>query len=970
MIIGESVGEFESWVQSKRTARQFKLSNSRVAETVYSIPVVVHILHQGEDYGVKSNIPLEQVLSQIELLNQDFRRLNADTTDTRDIFKPVASDVKIEFVLAKRDPEGLPTSGIVRARASKDSYAIGEEGELQKVSYWPPDKYLNIWVTNLKSGLLGFAQFPVSDLAGLNDNLANKFLADGVTVDFEYFGLGYNAQDFSTGRTATHEIGHYLGLRHIWGDGGCGVDDFCEDTPAQDRASSSASCELSKESCGTADMIENFMDYTPDKCMNLFTKDQKERMRTVLEYSPRRRTLIESDASIAPIPVANDLGIKEVINPQTGICSARFMPEVVVRNYGTNTVSSFKIKAIINGIEWDSRTISTTLPPSGAYTVTFDEVLLEQSGVYTTLFEIVSVNQLVDENPDNNSRIIEASYQRLITLPVLETFDENSSQLVNKSDTPNQPFASIEEAPKDVANNKAMKFGYFDSDSSQLGSWEILLSPIIDLTKYPSLNVEFSYAYGHDGINTTDGLIVAASLDCGSTFEFDNIVFKRFGDALATAYVDPGEVFIPSGPAEWKKASFSINNFRGADKIQLAFIGQNGHGNDLYIDDISITSNNLADYDIGISDVTDLSFISCINQPVPTVEVKNYGKQPVITFSLSYSVDGVQNEMQVKNLFLNTGQTVEVPLQLGQLDDGIYQLKLDIDQPNGNADQRSSDNSFSRLFHIKTAQDVIPFRETFSSNRGEDDLYLHRLNNTGGRTWQIQNDNSLGSGNKVARMSSYDLTSLGDEFWLASRVLDLDEAVEASMSFKVSYAKRANRSERLRVMVSVDCGISFRDIVYDKRGSELAVTESDEFWTPSTAEDWRTEYVDLSDYAGNSNLLVAIVGTNGNGNNLYLDDVEFYLSSEPTPDFPAVDLIRVFPNPAKEIINVAFNLQERQTVLVRMQDVRGRIYFEKEYPNTLNQVYQLTTVNEANGLYLIQVITKDKASAQRVILRH
>ncbi|MEQ8808093.1 MAG: choice-of-anchor J domain-containing protein, partial [Imperialibacter sp.] len=213
-------------------------------------------------------------------------------------------------------------------------------------------------------------------------------------------------------------------------------------------------------------------------------------------------------------------------------------------------------------------------------------------------------------------------------------------------------------------------------------------------------------------------------------------------------------------------------------------------------------------------------------------------------------------------------------------------------------------------------------------------------------------------------------TVLGDEFWLVTKVLDLDEVDEASMSFKLSYAKRENRSERLRVMVSVDCGINFRDVVYDKRGSDLAITESEEFWAPSTSDDWKRETIDLSAYAGHSSVVVAIVGTNGNGNNMYLDDIEFYLSGEPTPVFPVEDLIRLFPNPAKEVINVAFSLAERQTVTLRMQDVRGRVYFEKEYPNTLNQIYQLTTVNEATGMYLIQAITKDKVTAQRVIIRH
>ncbi|MEQ8532271.1 MAG: choice-of-anchor J domain-containing protein, partial [Imperialibacter sp.] len=761
-----------------------------------------------------------------------------------------------------------------------------------------------------------------------------------------------------------------LGLRHIWGDGGCGSDDYCSDTPAADRASSSGSCELSKASCGSTDMIENYMDYSPDKCMNIFTKDQKERMRTVLEFSPRRRSLIGSEALVAPTLVANDLGIKTIINPVGGICSARFMPEIVVRNYGTSIITQFEVSAVINGLEWDSRTISTNLAPLAAYTVTFDEVLLDEGGLYTTSFEVVSVNQALDNNASNNKVSVDASYQRLISLPMLETFEENGSQLVMKADNPDQPFAAIRLAPKALVTNLAMEFAYFSADSTQFGDWEMLLSPIIDLTKYPSLTIDFDYAYGHDGINNSDGLLVAVSTDCGATFEYEDIVFQRFGEDLATTYVEPGQAFIPSGPAEWKKAFIALNNFKGADRIQLAFIGQNGLGNNLFLDDLKISSNNLADYDIGISEVTDLAFISCINQPVPTVEVKNFGKEPITSFSLSYTINNNSRELQVNNIFINTGQTINVPLEIDALEDGTYKLELALDQPNGNTDQRTSDNSFSQLFHVKTATDVIPFRETFASNRGIEETLLHRITNTDGRTWQIQSDESLSQGNKVARMTSYDLTVLGDEFWLATKVLDLDEVDEASMSFKLSYAKRENRSERLRVMVSVDCGINFRDVVYDKRGSDLAITESEEFWAPSTSDDWKRETIDLSAYAGHSSVVVAIVGTNGNGNNMYLDDIEFYLSGEPTPVFPVEDLIRLFPNPAKEVINVAFSLAERQTVTLRMQDVRGRVYFEKEYPNTLNQIYELTTVNEANGMYLIQAITKDKVTAQRVIIRH
>lgn len=973
-LIGESVQEFEDWVQKKELQRILMkyqaFAAGRVQATVYTVPVVVHVLHQGEEYGVGSNIPDEQIFSQIQTLNQDFRRLNPDTTETRDIFEPVAADSEIQFVLAQRDPEGLPTTGIVRSRAGQESYQIGEEEELSAISYWDPDKYLNVWVTNLKSGLLGFAQFPVSDFLGLQQDVINSFYPDGVTIDYEFFGTGYNTNDFSRGRTVTHEIGHYFGLRHIWGDGGCNTDDYLEDTPRQDGPGSSAACQLSRATCNSVDMVENYMDYSPDVCMNIFTEDQKERMRTVLEYSPRRRSLLNSDAALAPVSVAKDLGIRAIYEPGEGICTARFMPEVEVRNYGTSDIQQFEIRMTINDELWDSKVITTSLPSLATYTVAFDEVLLTEKGVYATEFEITGVDGGEDDNPQNDTKALNAVYQRLAILPVLENFDSSVSQFVSKSQHMLPSFAEVAVAPKDFAENQAMAFGFFEADSTFFGAWEVLLSPVIDVIKYPSITINFDYAYGHNGTSNVDGLIVAITTDCGNTFPSDGIVFRRFGNALATTIVDNNEEYMPLGPSEWKSVNVPLTGFQGAGKIQVAFIAQNGLGNNLYLDDILISSNSLADYDIGIEDVIDVPFVTCHESIQPTILVKNFGKEVIYNFSVFYSIGDIDGVVDVSNVQLFTGQSIEVPLPLPELPDGDYSLLLSLEDPNGQLDERQSDNAWSAVFHIRSDVDVIPLRETFTSGRNGEDPVMYRLTNEDNRTWQLQDDESLRAGNRVVRMTSYDLTALGDEFWLVSPVLNLSGVDEASVLFRVSYAKRANRSERLRVMVSTDCGTSFQNVVYDKRGSELAVTDSQEFWTPQTPGDWRTEFVDLSAYAGRSGVVVAIVGTNGNGNNLYLDDVEFFVSGDTLPVIPDEDIIRIFPNPAKEIVHVAFNLPQRETATLRFIDVKGRILLEKEYPNTLNQTYELTTLNEANGVYLLQVITPTTSSVQRVILRH
>lgn len=280
-----------------------KLSQTRAAaiedeETIYRIPVVVHIIHNtsnGVIGGRKNvNIPDDQIFSQIEVLNQDYRRIPGTAGYNDD---PVGADTKIEFCLATRDPDGNATNGIVRVYHAKSTWNLFEFNKLASISNWPSDKYLNIWVTNLPSGTLGFAQFPESDEV---DGLEGPYnaLTDGVVIDYEYFGTkGYLVTNFNKGRTTTHEVGHWLGLRHIWGDSFCGTD-YVSDTPTDAAANEDASCadssDCNRDGIYTVDMSNNYMDYSFDACMNIFTKGQKIRMRTVMETSPRRRSLLNS----------------------------------------------------------------------------------------------------------------------------------------------------------------------------------------------------------------------------------------------------------------------------------------------------------------------------------------------------------------------------------------------------------------------------------------------------------------------------------------------------------------------------------------------------------------------------------------------------------------------------------------------------------------------------------------------------
>ena len=276
------------------------------SNTVKRIPAVVHVIHNGESVGTGSNISYDQILSQIEVLNEDFRRAFGTNGYNE---HPDGADTEIEFYLAETDPDGniLPEPGVHRYDGGRESWPKGPvrnpiDTNIKPNTIWPPEDYFNIWTVNfggfVSRDLLGYAQFPSdSGLPGLNAD-GGSAETDGIVVGYKYFGSSEKGNfpeliaPYDLGRTTTHEVGHWLGLRHIWGDGDCTVDDFCTDTPTAEAPNFSCTPNIS---CESEDMIENYMDYTEDSCMKIFTEEQKQRMLTVLENSPGRRELIQDE---------------------------------------------------------------------------------------------------------------------------------------------------------------------------------------------------------------------------------------------------------------------------------------------------------------------------------------------------------------------------------------------------------------------------------------------------------------------------------------------------------------------------------------------------------------------------------------------------------------------------------------------------------------------------------------------------
>ena len=275
---------------------------------VITIPTVVHVVYNGST----QNISESQINSQIAVLNADFRQMNSDFSSVVPAaFQSVAADVEFEFCLAQLDPSGNATTGITRT--STTSSEIGNGYDLFYSSSggqdaWDASKYLNIWVCEIDAGggLLGYATIPGSAPAA----------EDGVVIDYKYFGTeGTATAPIDLGRTATHEVGHWFNLEHIWGDGPCGTDDGVSDTP--EAAADYAGCPSHPQSsCGSDDMFMNFMDYVDDACMAFFTEGQKTRMLAAIN-GPRSGILGNSGAcgTVGVTKFENELSVSVYPNP-------------------------------------------------------------------------------------------------------------------------------------------------------------------------------------------------------------------------------------------------------------------------------------------------------------------------------------------------------------------------------------------------------------------------------------------------------------------------------------------------------------------------------------------------------------------------------------------------------------------------------------------------------------------------------
>ena len=953
---------FEDWITKKIVEKNSKPQIMKVQAETRVIPVVVHVLHNGTAVGVQANISDAQILSQIRVLNEDFRRKNADAIRTPAEFLPVAADANIEFVLAKQDPNGLPTNGIVRKQGPKTIYAPEDATLIGQTSQWNPEEYLNMWVVPLVSPFLGYATFPTSNLPGLNFS-PTAAIRDGITVDYLFFGTGPGTAANTTGRTATHEVGHYLGLRHIWGDeAGCELDDFVLDTPSQDNPNNTiCNDNPSRFSCGNSNMIQNYMDYTPDPCMNLFTKGQVDRFDVVLTNSPRRATLVNSRGTKDPILPSRDVSLSKVVNPADALCQTNVAPQVEIQNRGFELVSSVRIEFRWNGNLIESKRFTTELRTTEKVTLTFGN-LDTRGEVNEFSFTVVQVNDQSDLVSSNNTLSTRPVQQGQLTLPYavsLSTLPE--TWIIGNPDqslTWEKTNLTI-----DGSAQPALFIRHYEYEAQ--GQLDYFISPQIDLTKYPNAQLVFEVAHApYNQAGFQDELLVAIAPDCSLDFDIITPPYKKNGTRLQTADPTVNE-FIPTSNAQFRTEIVNLSKFKDLGKVRLALVTKNAFGNNIFLRNIRVVPTEEFKYDLKIDDVIAPSPISAGTHAQEIVRITNTGNLPITKFLFSRNTNNTGNRVFLGSIpNLSPGQSVNLTLTKSTAI-GKNNLKFGVSEPNFDQNIATAPQiNWSSIENVGRLE--VPWRQNFNSST-ELSPWLSVNPESDQNPWQVTAVTGATGSNNVARLEG---VSNGNSYWMGTPSFDLSVSRQASVFFDVA-AGLVNPGTTLYVLASTNQGETYK-VVWSEAGTALSTVSTGNA-NPSTAGNYERKYINLTEFAGEGKkeirlaFVLDVVGTQNSP--VYLDNLELFLSANPDPVIPAERNTVIYPNPASEFVNVAFNLPKRENVTIQIISSTGALVRELTFPNTLNQTYTFSREMFTSGLYVFKINSSSLQEIKRVIIQ-
>ena len=578
----EALKMFNEEQEAFKILENEKKSSGTEKATIYKIPIVFHVLHNG---GIEK-ISREQILNQVAILNRDYRLQNADANTVHSDFLGMPADIEVEFVLATKAPNGNCFSGVTYTQNALTSN--GADGNAQVTAIkngndvyqgeWAGNQYLNVFVCAEIGGAAGYTFNP--------SNWGGTAMENGIWILHSYVGsIGTSAELHS--RALTHEIGHWFNLSHTWGDNNnpgdatsCSIDDHVSDTPVTIGVTA---CYVNNNSCDdlntangvtsswtydVVDNVENYMDYS--YCSKMYTTGQKNRMRTALQSSTGGRNNIWT---------TNNLNFTGA-NGNPTICKAEFTSDKTIVCAGDSVYFQDNTYNAANGWTW---TMTGATPATS--TVQNPGVVYNTPGIYTVILTATDGSTSQTATKTAYIRVLPAS----ATLPFFDGF-ENYTTLSNLNEwtvvdgASNATFTLLNNSTASATGQKCVKLGNFGQTGSNVDE---LYSAPVDLSGLAPTDVvtlTFKYAYRKVATTNTEYLKIYGTNDCGNVWNIRKTVGGNTLSSLTST-----SAWTPSSPSDWTTvhvtnitSTYFVSNFR----YKFRFEG-NG-GNNLYLDDINM----------------------------------------------------------------------------------------------------------------------------------------------------------------------------------------------------------------------------------------------------------------------------------------------------------------------------------------------------------------------------------------------
>ncbi len=570
--------QLEEWTQHYIEQMSTQSSVEKGAAAVKVIPVVVHVIHQGGP----ENISKAQILDQIRILNLDFNALNADTVNCPAVFKPLIGNTEVEFRMAQLDPNGNCTDGINRIYSP---LTVNARNNVKALSYWPSNQYLNIWVVSSieNSGgspgqVIGFAQFPGTGVPA----------TDGVVIKHDFMGdIGTAAGSGNAGRTATHEIGHWMNLRHIWGDATCG-NDFVSDTPVQFEANLSICPTWPHVSNCTGnapngDMYVNYMDYTNGDCQNMFSVGQSARMNATLASAVSGRNNLSTPGNL--IATGTDGTPAVLCAPK-----ADFLPKPrFVCEGGSLTFNDGSWRGEATSRLWTFQGGTPATDTSANPTVVYST-----PGVYDVTLTVTNaagsdtktITGHVTVSPQNISN----------SVPFSEGFESGLFPYANSWSIYNANGGTEWEVNNIASATGQYSVNLYNFSGNDKGPDEFI-TEAFNLSNVTNTIMTFkmAFAFKSTTATNTDKLSVFFSTNCGQTW---TPRYSKTGTPLQTTTAVVAGDFYPTS-TQWRTETVSLvpNTVSTKPNVRFRFEFMHDAGNNIYIDDINLTGT------VGVNEV-------------------------------------------------------------------------------------------------------------------------------------------------------------------------------------------------------------------------------------------------------------------------------------------------------------------------------------------------------------------------------